>query len=78
MLPMAFSPTSGGVLRDSVTAANLHSAVDGATWRRALDVARGYVARLQLEKQLSPSFKPCIQSLDESQLRTTEKMARLD
>jgi hypothetical protein len=78
MLPMAFSPTSGGVLRDSVSAANLHSAVDGATWRGALELARGYVARLFEDKQLSPSFKPCVQALDEMQHGAAQKMARLD
>ena len=78
MLPMAFSPTGGGVLRDSVMAVNLHSVVDGATWRSALELARGYVARLQAEKQLSPSFKPCVQALDALQLEAAEKMARLD
>ena len=78
MLPMAFSPTSGGILRDSVMAANLHSAVDGATWRRALELARGYVARLHVEKQLSPSFKPCLQALDEMQLGAAQNIAKLD
>jgi hypothetical protein len=78
MLPMAFSPTSGGVLRDSVSAANLHSAVDGATWRAALELAREYLARLQAEKQLSQSFKPRVQALDAMQLGAAQKMARLD
>ena len=78
MLPMAFSPTSGGILRDSVMAANLHSAVNGATWRSALDLARGYVARLHVEKQLSPSFKPCLQALDEMQLGAAQNIAKLD
>lgn len=77
MLPMAFSPTSGGVLRDSVTAVNLHSAVDGTTWRAALTLAREYLARLQAEKQLSPSFKPCVQALDAMQLGAEEKLAKL-
>jgi len=77
MLPMAFSPTSGGVLRDSVTAVNLHSAVDGTTWRAALTLAREYLARLQAEKQLSPSFKPCVQALDAMQLGAAQKMAKL-
>jgi len=77
MLPMAFSPTSGGVLRDSVSAANLHSAVDGATWRRALELARGYVVRLHAEKQLSPSFKPCVQALEEMQLGAAQNIAKL-
>jgi len=78
MLPMAFSPSSGGILRDNVTAAHLHSAVDGATWRTGLGLARGYLARLLEEKQLSLSFKPCLQALDEMQLGAAEKMARLD
>ena len=66
------------MLRDSISAANLHSAVDGATWRRALELARGYVVRLHAEKQLSSSFKPCVQALDEMQLGAAQKMARLD
>jgi hypothetical protein len=78
MLPMAFSPTSGGVLRDSVAAAHLNGAVDGATWRTAHALARDYLARLSEEEQLSPSFKSCIQALDEMQLGAAEKMARLD
>jgi len=78
MLPMAFSPTSGGVLRDSVAAAHLHGAVDRAKWRTAHALARGYLARLSEEAQLSPSFKSCIQALDEMQLGAAEKMARLD
>ena len=77
MLPMAFSPTSGGVLRDSVSAANLHSAVDGATWRAALTLAREYLARLQAEKQLSQSFKPRVLALDALQLAAKEKLAKL-
>jgi HipA-like C-terminal domain len=78
MLPMAFSPTSGGVLRDSVAAAHLHGAVDGATWRTAHALARDYLARLSEEEQLSPSFKSCIQALDEMQLGAARNMARLD
>ena len=77
MLPMAFSPTSGGVLLDGVSAANLHSAMDGAIWRRALDLARGYIARLLGEKQLSPSLKPCIQALDDLQQRAAQNIVKL-
>ena len=77
MLPMAFSPTSGGVLLDGVSAANLHSAMDGAIWRRALDLARGYIARLLGEKQLSPSLKPCIEALDDLQQRAAQSIVKL-
>jgi hypothetical protein len=78
MLPMAFSPTSGGVLRDSLGAAHLHSAVDGATWRSALALARAYLLRLREEQQWSPSFRPCIEALDELQQKAAQNMARLD
>ena len=78
MLPMAFSPTSGGVLRDSLGAAHLHSAVDGATWRSALALARAYLLRLREEKQWSPSFRPCIEALDELQQKAVTNIARLD
>jgi hypothetical protein len=36
------------------------------------------LARLQAEKQLSPSFNPCVQALDAMQLGAAQKMARLD
>jgi len=78
MLPMAFSPTSGGVLRDSLGAAHLHSAVDGATWRSALALAHAYLLRLREEQQWSPSFRPCIEALDELQQKASQNMARLD
>ncbi len=77
MLPMAFSPTSGGILRDSVATAHLHSVLDGATWRSALDLARGYVLRMSEEKQLSPSFKPCVEALGELQQAAAQNIAKL-
>ena len=77
MLPMAFSPTSGGVLRDSLGAAHLHSAVDGATWRSALALARAYLARLRQEKQWSAAFMPCMEALGELQQAAAKNMAKL-
>ena len=77
MLPMAFSPTSGGVPRDSLAAAHLHSAVDGATWRSALALARAYLARLRQETQWSAAFMPCMEALDELQQAAAKNMARL-
>lgn len=73
MLPMAFSPTVGGVLRDTVPAAHFHPAVDGDTWRAAQDLARMYLNKLTNETRFSDGFQPCISAIgahvDEATLR---------
>lgn len=73
MLPMAFSPTAGGVVRDTVPAAHLGAFVDGDVWRAAGHLAGQYVARLRDDVRLSAAFQPCVDALrrhlDEALLR---------
>jgi len=64
MLPMAFSPTSSGLVKDALAAAHVHASVDGPTWRRALERAQDFVSRLHQDARFSANFAPCIQALD--------------
>ena len=77
MLPMAFSPTTGGVVRDALPAAHLHPSVDGVVWRAALALARGYLNRLNDEVRLSAAFLPCIQALQRLMEDATPRIGRL-
>jgi hypothetical protein len=63
MLPMAFSPTAGGVVRDTLPAAHILPSVDGDTWRVAQVLAAQYVARLSDDKRFSDAFQPCLDAL---------------
>jgi hypothetical protein len=63
MLPMAFSPAAGGVIRDTVPVAHLHPAVDGDTWRAAQVLSAEYLTRLSDETRFSDSFRPCINAI---------------
>ncbi len=77
MLPMAFSPTSGGALRDTLPSAHLHPSVDGATWRAARELALQYLSRLGNDTRLSTSFAPCLNALRLHLENASEKMGRL-
>ena len=77
MLPMAFSPTAGGVVRDTLPVPNLHASVQGASWRSALALALDYIARLRLEPRFSASFAPCIDALRDSVAQAERKMGRI-
>lgn len=77
MLPMAFSPTTGGVVRDTVATAHLHPAVDGATWRAASGLAQSYLARVGHDTQFSAAFQPCIAALHRHLEDASQKIDRL-
>lgn len=77
MLPMAFSPTGGGVVRDEITAAYLHPSVEGRTWRAALVMARAYMTRLSHETRFSKAFAPCIAAIRRHLEDAGQKMDRL-
>ena len=76
-LPMTFSPSSGGVVRDTVPAAHLHPAVDGETWRTARGLAQRYMIRLQGETRFSASFQACIEALHRHLEDASQKIDRL-
>lgn len=77
MLPMAFSPTSGGQVRDSIGSSQLHSCVDGTAWRRALELAQQYVSRLRNDARFSANFGPCIRALGANLEDASQKIARI-
>jgi hypothetical protein len=77
MLPMAFSPTSGGVLRSTLPAATLHASVDGDTWRAAQARAVEYVGRLGDEARFNKAFQPCISALRTHVAEASQRIARL-
>jgi len=77
MLPMAFSPTTGGVMRDTVPAAHLHSSVDGDNWRTAHVLAGQYLARLSNDTRFSDAFRPCVDALRTHLDDVSQRIGRL-
>lgn len=77
MLPMTFSPTAGGVVRNEVSAAHLHPSVDAQTWRVAHTLAQDYLSRLGNETRFSAAFQPCIEALRLQTVDASQKIARL-
>jgi hypothetical protein len=77
MLPMTFSPTAGGIVRDAVSAAHLHLAVDGATWRAARGLAQTYQTRLRDDTRFGAAFQPCIEALRGHLEDASQKIDRL-
>lgn len=77
MLPMALSPTAGGVVRDSISRAHLHSAVGGAAWRVARGLAQRYLSRLHADARFSAAFQPCIEALRLHLEDASQKISRL-
>jgi hypothetical protein len=77
MLPMAFSPTAGGVVMDTVSSSHLHPAVDGATWRAAHGLAQAYLDLLRSDTRFSAAFQPCIQALRMHLADAFNKIGRL-
>lgn len=63
MSPMCFAPRSGGGMPDVIPGANIRSEVSNQNWRRALQLARDFLQRVQHEGRLSRSFAPCIRVL---------------
>lgn len=77
MLPMTFSPTAGGVVRDTLSTAYLHPSVDGATWRAARALAQTYLIRLSDDTRFSAAFQPCIDALRGHLEDASQKIGRL-
>jgi hypothetical protein len=77
MLPMAFSPTAGGIVRDSITAAYLHPSVDGSTWQQARKLAEEYRTRLSNDRRFSNAFQPCINALSRHMDEASQRIGRM-
>jgi hypothetical protein len=74
---MAFSPTAGGVVRDTLLPPHLHPSVEGATWRSALALALDYIARLRLDARFSANFEACIDALNRHVADAQQKIGRI-
>ena len=63
MTPMAFAPTSSGRLPEVIHSITLHPCVRNENWRRAMQLAKDYLASLQEADQFNPEFQICIDAL---------------
>jgi hypothetical protein len=77
MLPMAFSPTAGGVVRNTLPVAHIHASIDGTTWRTTQNLAIEYLTRLSDDDRFSDSFHPCINALQEHIKVASQRIAKL-
>ena len=77
MLPMGFSPTTGGTMKNALPVAHIHASIDGATWRAAQNLATKYLARLTDDDRWSEAFQPCIHSLQEHLKVASQRIAKL-
>ncbi len=63
ILPMGFAPKSGGELVNTLRPATLLDAIDGETWREALELAEQFFALAHDCDRFSASFAPCLTAL---------------
>ena len=63
MLPMAFAPSSGGVLPERISAISIDAGIDHDIWREASRLADAYLSALESAQILSVSFRPCVIAL---------------
>ncbi len=63
MLPMGFSPLSGGGLSGNLSAVNLHASVKSEVWVRALGLAADFLGRVRAEGRFSEGLRACIDVL---------------
>ncbi|MBK9325340.1 MAG: type II toxin-antitoxin system HipA family toxin YjjJ [Hydrogenophilales bacterium] len=77
MLPMAFRPGSGGHLPDSLNSANPQSCVPPVGWRRALDLAEAYLARMRADGRFTEGWMPCVAALGRHVEDARQRIGRL-
>ncbi len=77
MLPMAFSPTAGGVVRDSISAAYLHPSVEDSIWQQARQLAEEYRTLLGNDSRFSNAFQPCITALGGHMDEVSQRIGRM-
>lgn len=77
MLPMAFSPSASGVVRDTLAVAHLHPSIQGDTWREAQVHALQYVNRISEDTRFSGDFQPCIKALRQHLEEASQRIERL-
>lgn len=74
VLPMGFSPSSGGAVVDTLPPASLSASVDAKTWREALHLAEIFFASVSDCDAFSGRFSPCIEAI---RRRIDEAAARI-
>lgn len=81
MLPMGYAPLASGGLPGRLPAVHLHACIEPVVWRRALLMARDYVARLNRDKRGGPRFSPafgkCVADLTRHLADAQARIARL-
>ncbi len=78
MLPMAFAPSSGGGIGQTVPEAQINHSIAPAAWQQALTLAQAYARTLRQERGFSASFASCIEALEHHQATAAEKIRRLE
>lgn len=63
MLPMGFAPKSGGTMANQLRPAAIIDVISGNTWRKALNLAEQFFAKISSDQRFSDSFLPCVQAL---------------
>lgn len=63
ILPMGFAPKSGGEMVNTLRPATLLDAIDGETWREALELSERFFALTSDCDRFSASFAPCLTAL---------------
>lgn len=77
VLPMGFAPRGGGAVMDTLAPASLSAAVDGETWREALQLAERFFALVSDCDGFSASFSPCIEAMRRHLDEASSRIARL-
>ncbi len=77
MLPKALSPRSGGGLPNDLTPAQISAAVPDDEWRKAVELARAFLSRVEALAGFSERFKPLIGKLADHIEAASMKIRRL-
>ena len=78
MTPMAFAPSTGGGLPDTLSAANIHGSVPNETWRCAEVLSRTFLARVMKTSGFSHRLEPCMAALEHRIESASAKIERLE
>ena len=77
MTPMAFAPSSGGKLNNTIPSLTLHASVRNDFWRQALALAQSYFATLRDSHGFSQDFDVCVDALEAHLENAGQQISRL-